>query len=572
MEARNRSLEDWFTRVRTGQVRLPRFQRYEAWGHGEVGSLLEAVLRGLPSGAVLVLEIGDEEPFISRTMVGAPEPIERVVEHLLDGQQRLTGLWRSLNENYPDRTYLVRFEADDEHGEAVVPTVHGQPRYLRNGARYPLWVDDPAQVHHRGYLPMRLCRPGDLGSEIKEWCQAATKGNNEEAWTLSERITDLRKRVTTYNIPFLGLPAQTPKDVALDVFIKLNTSSVRLSAFDIVVAQFEEATDQSLHDLVEEVHSSVPGLRRYRRPEDLVLDVASLRSDRRPSQASYQKLDLTEVAKDWSSIIEGLVWTVAFLEDEKVFDGDRLPSVAVLPVLGALHPLLPKSLDELGNARSLLRKYVWRAFLTPRYESSAGTRALQDYRGLRSLLEGGEEAPPIFDEEQYPLPDSAAFLRAGWPKTKETIARGVMAMSLRAGGRDLADGVPASVESLPKREYHHLFPDSLLQVSAELPASESYKALNCALITWNTNRNISAKSPLVYLRERAERGVLGEDAVRDRLSTHLIPFDELAKAGFDGLEGEALRDAVRAHFTVFLEARADLMVEYAAKLCAGQEV
>jgi hypothetical protein len=29
-------------------------------------------LQDLPIGAVLVLEIGDEEPFISRTIVGAP--------------------------------------------------------------------------------------------------------------------------------------------------------------------------------------------------------------------------------------------------------------------------------------------------------------------------------------------------------------------------------------------------------------------------------------------------------------------------------------------------------------------
>src|SRR5690606_22750325 len=107
--------------------------------------------------------------------------------------------------------------------------------------------------------------------------------------------------------------------------------------------------------------------------------------------------------------------------------------------------------------------------------------------------------------DQYPLPDQATMLRAGWPKTKETVARGIMAMSLRAGGRDLADGTAASIESLPKREYHHLFPDSLIQGAGEMQVGDSYRALNCALVTWNTNRNISAKAPLVYLRERVER-------------------------------------------------------------------
>ena len=61
MEARNRHIPDWFTRIRTGQVRLPRFQRLESWSHAEVTSLLESVLRGLPAGATLVLEVGDRD-------------------------------------------------------------------------------------------------------------------------------------------------------------------------------------------------------------------------------------------------------------------------------------------------------------------------------------------------------------------------------------------------------------------------------------------------------------------------------------------------------------------------------
>ncbi|AHD08233.1 hypothetical protein PhaeoP75_00438 [Phaeobacter gallaeciensis] len=34
MEARNRTIEDWFAWIRDGHVVLPRFQRFEAWGGG----------------------------------------------------------------------------------------------------------------------------------------------------------------------------------------------------------------------------------------------------------------------------------------------------------------------------------------------------------------------------------------------------------------------------------------------------------------------------------------------------------------------------------------------------------
>src|SRR5690606_29047537 len=121
LEARNRHLPEWFNRIRTGQIRLPRFQRFEAWGHNEISSLIEAVVSGLPAGSTLVLELGSEEPFISREVVGAPSPTERPTEHLLDGQQRLTALWRSFHDDYDNRTYLLMFERDDEHSGEVVP-------------------------------------------------------------------------------------------------------------------------------------------------------------------------------------------------------------------------------------------------------------------------------------------------------------------------------------------------------------------------------------------------------------------------------------------------------------------
>ena len=108
MEARNRPLPAWFERIQTRQIQLPRFQRFEAWGSREVSDLVATVLRKLPAGATLILEVGDNLPFISRPLVPAPAIGERKTELLLDGQQRLTAPWRAPNDNYEDRTYFVR--------------------------------------------------------------------------------------------------------------------------------------------------------------------------------------------------------------------------------------------------------------------------------------------------------------------------------------------------------------------------------------------------------------------------------------------------------------------------------
>ena len=574
MEARNRPLPEWFNRIRTGQVLLPRFQRFQAWGQSEVSGLLEAVIQGLPVGATLVLDVGDREQFVSRPMVGAPAPTEKVSEQLLDGQQRLTALWRSFNDDYEDRTYFVYFEEDEDHDGAVMPLVFGQARWVRKDKRFPLWADDAADIARRGYIPLKLLRPGDLGREIEAWCETASKDGTSDAFRLVSSIHKLREQVTSYNVPFLSLPVTTPKDVALDVFIKMNTTSVRLTPFDIVVAEVEEETGYSLHDLVATLRVSVPQLEGYANASDLVLSTAALREDRGPTQASYQRLDLSRLVSEWDVLTSGVGWLIDLLESESVFDAARLPTVAVLPVLAALHEVTPKVLDAGGNALNLVRKYLWRAFFTRRYENAAATRALQDFRGLKAVLAGekDEDTVPIFDENLYPLPTVDELKLAGWPKGRDVLARAILAVSIRAGALDLADGSPATRAALPGREYHHLFPDHLLTGDGHLPSRDSYRALNCALITWNTNRNISAKDPLTYLTERVTRSKLGVGEIRSRLASHLVPFEPLRVGGYvvQSPDWMAAAAAIQKDYDDFLTARGELLLTPIRVLCEGR--
>jgi hypothetical protein len=571
MEARNRALPEWLSRVASGQIRLPRFQRYEAWGHDRVTSLLQTVLRGLPAGATLVLDVGDKEPFVSRAIVGAPNPTERVTEHLLDGQQRLTALWRSFSDNYEDRTYFIKFDVED-NGDSEVSVI-SQPRWVRNGKRYPVWADSALEIHSRGYIPLRLLRPGDLAQDIRAWCRDAVGIDSESILNLNDRIVTLRERVTTFNLPFLSLPIGTPKFTAIDVFVEMNRSAVQLSAFDIIVAQVEEATGESLHSLVSSLRTRVPLIDFYGSAPELVLSIAALREDLPPTQASFQRLDLDRLVKEWDEIIGGIAFALNFLDEEKIFDSERLPTIGVVYTLAAVHDCVPKVLDASGNAKTLLRKYLWRAFATSRYENNAAARSLQDARGLRAMLAEGkpESQVPIFDEVEFPLPTLDELKRAGWPKKKDTLARCILAVSLRGGGQDLADETPASRAHLKSREYHHLFPDSLLQNVGGITGEQPYKALNCALITWNTNRNISAKEPIQYLRERVLNAVLGENQIRSRLRTHAIPFDALNVGGYANIADAVERAGkVSSDYDAFLTARGQMVLAALKELCEGK--
>lgn len=222
MEARNRKLDEWYSKIKHGQTKLPRFQRFEAWDRQRICSLVETVIHNLPLGITLVLEVGDNEKFISRYLMTAPRTDGRVYEHLLDGQQRLTALWRVFHNNYENETYFIylrefdRFDGDSKREDL---TVFCRSRYYReNGERYPLWCDDPAQCLERGMIPTNLMRPEDIQNEIDEWIEAATKplepaGEKEELLRffeykkrVSDRIKDFRSIIANYKLPYLSLP------------------------------------------------------------------------------------------------------------------------------------------------------------------------------------------------------------------------------------------------------------------------------------------------------------------------------------------------------------------------------
>jgi hypothetical protein len=578
MQAHDRFLPEWFNRIRSRQITLPRFQRFIAWGHTEVSGLLTTVLRGLPSGAALILEVGDEEKFKSRTMTDAPDKGDKVTEQLLDGQQRLTALWRSLHDKYPDRTYLIGLEDDPHNGGSQQPYVYGQARWVKNGTRYPVWADSPTSCWQRGFIPLRLLRPEDIKDELDVWIEEAISPDASDKFAaykeLNGLISELRTKVREFNLPYLSLPARTEKDVALDVFVKMNTSSVRLDTYDIVVALVEGETGKSLHEHVDELNQAVPRVQAYADVPSVVLDMVALRQNRVPSQAGYRGIDFGKMIEDWAQVVAGIKGMVGFLEDESVFDAQRLPSYTAIPVIAALWEYLPQSPDQLGNARHLLRKYLWRAFLTGRYEQSSATNALQDYRALRDTLKGTPNVHiPIFNEDAYPVPTAEMILLADWPKRKAILSRGLLALQLKAGAEDPADGARASISTITTlehpREYHHLFPDSKLS-DADVPAEDIYRAVNCALITWRTNRTISNKDPIKYLKERADNSTLGEEELKRRLRTHLIPYDELNVGAYTGLEGEQLKQRTQADYQKFAQKRAALLAKAAVLASNGQ--
>ncbi len=140
-KAENRELKSWYGLVKSGRVKLPRFQRAEAWDRNRIKSFLNTIVTNLPVGITLVLHVGDKEKFVSRYIETAEKNNnEKVSEHLLDGQQRITALWRSMNDNYPNESYFVyipEYDTNQKEHDTELKVIC-KSRYYKNNDRYPL--------------------------------------------------------------------------------------------------------------------------------------------------------------------------------------------------------------------------------------------------------------------------------------------------------------------------------------------------------------------------------------------------------------------------------------------------
>lgn len=588
-KAQDRTLGVWFHHIHQGMVKLPRFQRFEAWDRGRITSFLNTIINNLPVGVTLALEVAGIEKFESRYIkTSDPQLPGTVTQHLLDGQQRLTAFWRSIHNNYEWETYFVYLPAYDAanpnpDGETEIRCV---PRWVnKNQLRMPRWADEPAKCLERGLIPVSLLRPGDITQEVDGWLAEATKpmkplptdpdayakleAFNEVKDGIKKQITTLRERVAHFNLPYLSLPADTGKDVALQVFINMNTNSKPLSLYDIIVAEVESVSGRSLHELQASLHDKCPMAARYENLSALILSTSALLQDKLPNTRGMIEMDKRALLNNWPKLEKGLARMAEFLETECVFDASRLPTNAVLPVVAALYDLIPEHGDFVAKAERLLRSYVWSSFFTDRYENTAASRAYADFKALKALLGNPAftaqdyRSVPVLDRDAYPLADADSLLAAGWPKGVGIEARGILAVTTYLGAEDFADGKAATYDTIQKREYHHVFPDALLAEAG----INSFRALNCALITWKTNRMIGRKDPLEYLQERVDKADVNE--VKGRLNSHLIPFDHLAKAHYDGLTGPTLKDRLETDFNDFLAERARRVAIAVARLAQG---
>lgn len=200
-----------FRRIRSGDYRVPPFQRDFVWEEKQVLELLESVYRGFPIGSILLWRV-DRAVFrsVKKSMVGFPLTEERYpASFVLDGVQRLSALNGVFNrEEVPeDDRFEIYFDLEEE------TFLHA-----RDVASAERTIPLQSIFHPRAFLEQQKSLASLTGSDV-----------------LLERAINLLSVFQEYMVPVVSITERSPTEV-VSIFERINSTGVRLGVVDFMRA------------------------------------------------------------------------------------------------------------------------------------------------------------------------------------------------------------------------------------------------------------------------------------------------------------------------------------------------
>src|SRR3954469_21294601 len=232
---------------RDGRLHLPDLQRGFVWSSDRVRALHDSLYRSYPVGALLLWEPKwqGEAPFSTRawdicppdelTSRGAPESPRPVLPgslFVLDGQQRLTSIFRIVfcsrisDKTTADPDLLVALSPNDEWIETPF---HLRSKSLHKRMRDGLLV--PAEVLFEGV------RGGNESLAVQRALGEWLTPSDELFFRALDRANAIRNAILQAEVVAYEVDAEAGDENVIEIFARLNQQGVRLRPGDLAAAR-----------------------------------------------------------------------------------------------------------------------------------------------------------------------------------------------------------------------------------------------------------------------------------------------------------------------------------------------
>ena len=542
-------ISDMLSDVSVGKTQLPDFQRGWVWDDHHIRDLIASVSQSFPIGAVMTLATGGPDVnFKPRPLEGTSQRLESVAPDILilDGQQRLTSLFQSLQagnavitkdaRGKPIRRWyyldMKKSVSDGFEREDAVISVP-EDRIVRTfRGNVILNLSSPQNEFTEDMFPLRQIFTSNEWR--REYCKHWEYNHNKVELfdDFDEQIIDKFRR---YQIPVITLDRETPKEAVCIVFEKVNQGGVSLTVFELITASFA-ADDFQLREDWNRREPRLKNNHRVLRSVDSTLflqGLTLLATKERGGAVSCRRRDILRLQSDeyikWADKVEGGFGKAArFLHGQKVFNYKDLPYRTQLVPLAAILADLGEVADTEG-ARQKLAQWFWCGVLGEMYGGTTETRFASDFVEVTRWIRGDGETPRTVQESNFQA-NRLLTLR-----TRNSAAyKGVHALLMRDGSRDFRTGEPIEDQTFfgDSIDIHHIFPRTWCDRHGV--TSRIYNSIiNKTAISARTNRSIGGRAPSIYLNTLQQNAEISPADMDGILASHRIDATSLRSDDFN---------------------------------------
>lgn len=558
-ESHDTPLKQLLESVDSGALQLPEFQRGWTWDDDRIRNIIASLSQGYPMGALMQLECGGDVKLKYRPFEGTSVKDVSASFLVLDGQQRLTSLYRSLfskevvttvdaRKQPLERYYYLDIckclDPNEDRLDAIVSVPKSRVITKDIGREV---VRDLSTLEQE---LIELCFPANKIFDEYDWLMPFIEhyGTQSEEFQLwKEFKSNVLDTMIGYVLPVIKLGKETPREAVCKVFENVNTGGVSLTVFELVTASFA-TYDFDLRGNWDNVVRP----RIWGEGLDIVTDVmrgvdatAFLTSMTLYStfltkrildkgHTSCKKKDVLDLKfEDYQSnlddLLEGFDIAREFLLGERIFRKRDLPYTTQVILLAATCAYIGRDKFKLQTNKNILRQWLWCGIFGEMYGGANETRYANDIEDLVDAIEGNPSPMRTVNAAYF------QSIRLLGLQTRNSAAyKGVMALVFREDCRDFIDGEQMTMvkSMMTPPDIHHIFPQAYCQ-KIGLDKGKWNSIVNKTPLIYTTNRTIGGVAPSKYLPRVLKEGEIDETELRARIESHLINFDALAADDFD---------------------------------------
>lgn len=517
MAKQEASVSQLVSMIEKGQIQLPEMQRKFVWKATKVRDLLDSLYRGYPSGTILMWE-PDEEVALTTFSVKTEDRSAFKPMLLLDGQQRLTSLSSVLrgepitvrrrrrpidilfNLEHPDNPLTSidtdeddedEFESEEfETSEDVINDTLQQMTFVVSNSKLassPNWISVSDAFKDNS----------DKAFLTKSGVESFDDPRYDKYTERLKRLRSIRDYVYRMDV----LESDLSYEEVTEIFVRVNSLGAKLRGSDLALAQitarwrnslqiFEsfQAVCESDHNFDLELGTLLRGL---------IIQATAQSKFKTVSSISQKKLE-----EAWKENVRAMTFALNFLRSNAKIDSAALLTspyiILVIAFWGAKKSYKIDDSEATNMVRWILLANAKARFARGSSESilDQDLATLRDQGGATQLLE--RLATQVGRLDITPSELIGRNAQSGLFKT--------MFLAFKAdGAKDWNTNLEISVNHSGKQDklqFHHIFPTAYMKKQSklmDLPSTDDIA--NLAFIGGKTNREISDKAPIDYLKK-----------------------------------------------------------------------